>query len=157
MNKYPISKKGICEVEKELHNINKIHKPKIIEAIATARDHGDLKENAEYHAAKEQQAFLEGRIADLELIKETAEVIDIQSLSSNKIIFGATVELFEENEGKNYTYKILSPYESDIQNGIIGINSPLARSMLGKEIGHYIEFSTPSKSKIFKVLSIKYI
>jgi transcription elongation factor GreA len=157
MNKYPISKIGISEVEKELEKIKKIHKPKVIEAIAIARDHGDLKENAEYQAAKEQQAFLESRLSELELIKETAEVIDTSSLSSDKILFGATVELFEENEEKNYTYKILSPYESDVQKGIIGINSPLARALLGKQVEHFIEFSTPSKSKTFKVLSIKYV
>ena len=157
MNKYPISKIGISALEKELEKIKRIHKPKVIEAIATARDHGDLKENAEYHAAKEQQAFLESRLSELELIKETAEVIDTSFLNSDKILFGATVELFEENEEKNYTYKILSPFESDVQKGIIGINSPLAKALLGKKVENLIEFSTPSKSKTFTVLSIKYI
>ena len=157
MNRYPISRIGISTLEKELEIIKRIHKPRVIEAIATAREHGDLKENAEYHAAKEQQSFLESRLSELELIKENAEVIDTSSLNRDKILFGATVELFEENEEKKYTYTILSPFESDVQKGIIGINSPLARALLGKKVKNFIEFSTPTKSKMFTILSIKYI
>jgi len=157
MNKYLISQTAMGQVEEELEKIRKVNKPQVIEAIATARDHGDLKENAEYHAAKEQQAFLENRLSELELIQKTAEVIDILSINSNRILFGATVELLEETEGKTYTYQILSSFEADVSSGIVGINSPLAKALLGKETKELVEFSTPSKIKQFKVLSIKYI
>jgi transcription elongation factor GreA len=157
MDKYPITKKGLFTVTKAIDKINKLDKIEVIKSIAIARAHGDLKENAEYHAAKDQLSLLESQLSELKTIINTAEIVDISSNDDYQILFGATIELEELNEGRVYRYKILSPFEANITNGIIGINSPLARASLGKELDDIIEFLTPAKQKSFIVISIKYV
>jgi transcription elongation factor GreA len=157
MSRYLITKEGFTALEKELARIKIVLRPKIIKSISDAREHGDLKENAEYHAAKEQQAMAESKISELEGIKEHVEIIDVSLITSDDVRFGATVGLLEEDEEKKYTYKIVSPYEADVENEKIGLSSPLAKAILGKKKGDYVEFTTQRGTRNFKILSVKYV
>ena len=151
MEKFPITNKGFKKLETELKFLKSSERPSVIKAIAEARAHGDLSENAEYHAAKEKQSFIEGRIADLENKISRAEVINTEVLSGDKIIFGATVTLGIVGKKKNMIYQIVGTEEADVENGKISVSSPLARALLGKKIDDLVEVSSPGGSKEYEV------
>ena len=156
MDKFPITINGEKKLRSELDNLTNIERPKIIEAISTAREHGDLKENAEYHAAREQQGFVEGRIKDIKLKLSNAEIVDPKKISSDKVVFSAKVELFDFEKESNIAYTIVGDDEADIKSGLISINSPIARSMIGKKEGDIVSAETPSGEKEFEILKILY-
>ena len=156
MSKFPITINGEKKLRDELDNLTNIERPKIIEAIATAREHGDLKENAEYHAAREQQGFVEGRIKDIKLKLSNAEIVDPKKISSDKVVFSAKVELYDFEKESDITYTIVGDDEADIKFGLISINSPIARSMIGKKKGDVVSAETPSGEKEFEILKILY-
>ncbi|OUU61716.1 MAG: transcription elongation factor GreA [Alphaproteobacteria bacterium TMED62] len=157
MDKIPITNIGFEKLEEELKNLKSIERPKVIKSIAEAREHGDLSENAEYHAAKEKQSFIEGRIADLENKITRAEVINTKKLKSSKIIFGATVTLGEVGNNKQIVYQIVGTEEADVENGKISISSPLARALLGKSINANVEVYSPGGSKEYEVENIEFV
>ena len=157
MDKIPITNIGFEKLEKELKNLKSIERPTVIKSIAEAREHGDLSENAEYHAAKEKQSFIEGRIADLENKISRAEIINTKKLKSNKIIFGATVTLGEVGKKKQVVYQIVGTEEVDVENGKISISSPLARALLGKSIDDSVEVYSPGGSKEYQVENIEFV
>jgi transcription elongation factor GreA len=156
MQKHPITTIGFARLQAELKNLRLNERPAIIVAISTARDHGDLKENAEYHSAKEKQGFIEGRISELEGIEAFAEIIDLATIKSKRIVFGATVGLLDTDTDKEITYQIVGDYESDIANGRVSYNSPIAKGLIGKEVGDDAEVHTPKGKKTYEVLSIKF-
>ena len=156
MDKFPITKNGEKKLRKELDNLTNVDRPKIIEAISVAREHGDLKENAEYHAAREQQSFVEGRIKDIKLKLSNAEIVDPQKITSNKVVFSAKVELYDFEKESELIYSIVGDDEADIKEGLISINSPIARSLIGKEKGDVVTVGTPSGEKEFEILEIFY-
>ena len=156
MSKFPITINGEKKLRDELDNLTNIERPKIIAAIATAREHGDLKENAEYHAAREQQGFVEGRIKDIKLKLSNAEIVDPKKISSDKVVFSAKVELYDFEKESDITYTIVGDDEADIKFGLISINSPIARSMIGKKKGDVVSAETPSGEKEFEILKILY-
>ena len=157
MNRFPITYKGYERLEIELKNLKKSERPNVIKAIAEAREHGDLSENAEYHAAKEKQSFIEGRIADLENKLSRAEVIKTETLKGDKIIFGATVTLGDIESKKNLTYQIVGTEEADVENGKISISSPLAKALLGKKIDDTVEVYSPGGAKEYEVEKIEFV
>ena len=157
MEKLPITNKGFEKLETELKLLKSTERPNVIKAIAEAREHGDLSENAEYHAAKEKQSFIEGRIADLENKISRAEVINTRVLSGDKIIFGATVTLGEVGRKKNIIYQIVGTEEADVENGKISVSSPLARALLGKKIDDMVEVLSPGGSREYEVENIEFI
>tara|TARA_B100000579_G_C22624634_1_gene753560 strand:- start:241 stop:714 length:474 start_codon:yes stop_codon:yes gene_type:complete len=157
MDRFPITYKGFEKLEVELKNLKTSERPSVIKAIAEAREHGDLSENAEYHAAKEKQSFIEGRIADLENKISRAEVINTKKLKSNKIIFGATVTLGEVGKKKQIVYQIVGTEEANVEDGKISISSPLARALLGKSIDDSVEVYSPGGSKEYEVENIEFI
>ena len=157
MDKFPITSQGFEQIEIELKNLKSIERPSIIKSIAEAREHGDLSENAEYHAAKEKQSFIEGRIADLESKISRAEVINTKKLKGNKIIFGATVTLGDMDSKKNIIYQIVGTEEADVENGKISISSPLAKALLGKKIDDTVEVYSPGGSKEYEIEDIKFV
>jgi len=158
MNRAPITQKGVELLKAELKRLKTVERPKIIDAVAEARAHGDLKENAEYHAAREQQSFTEGRIAELEGIISTAEVIDVSNLNvGDKVVFGATVVLEEDETGKEVTYQIVGDAEANIEAGKISISSPVARALIGKSVDDEIEVRAPGGDKVYFIEEIKYI
>ena len=157
MEKFPITNQGFIKLETELKFLKSSERPNVIKAIAEARAHGDLSENAEYHAAKEKQSFIEGRIADLENKISRAEVINTEVLSGDKIIFGATVTLGIVGKKKNMIYQIVGTEEADVENGKISVSSPLARALLGKKIDDLVEVSSPGGSKEYEVENIEFI
>ena len=157
MDKIPITNIGFEKLEEELKTLKSIERPTVIKSIAEAREHGDLSENAEYHAAKEKQSFIEGRIADLENKISRAEVIITKKLKSDKVIFGATVTLGEVWKKKKISYQIVGTEEADVENGKISISSPLARALLGKKIDDSVEVYSPGGSKEYEVENIEFI
>ena len=157
MNKIPMTEAGYKQLQEELKKLTSEDRPNIIAAIAEARGHGDLSENAEYQYAKEQQSLIEGRIVDLESSISRAEVIDIKNISGEDIKFGATVEIEDDDTGKKQTYQIVGEYESDIENKKISINSPLARGLIGKLKDDVVEINSPKGIKTYTVISVKYI
>ena len=157
MEKFPITNKGFEKLETELKLLKSTERPNVIKAIAEARAHGDLSENAEYHAAKEKQSFIEGRIADLENKISRAEVINTRVLSGDKIIFGATVTLGQVGKKKNIVYQIVGTEEADVENGKISVSSPLARALLGKRKDDMVEVLSPGGSKEYEVENIEFI
>ncbi len=156
MDKFPITTQGFVRMEEELKTLKTVDRPAIIISIAEAREHGDLSENAEYHAAREKQGFIEGRIAELEDKTARAEVIDVSALSGNTIKFGATVELIDEDTEAEVTYQIVGEYEADLKKNLISIVSPLARALIGKSAGDTVEFRTPGGNKSYEVVSVTY-
>lgn len=157
MNRAPITQQGADLLKAELKRLKTEERPKIIDAVAEARAHGDLKENAEYHAAREQQSFTEGRIAELEGVIGNSQVIDVASLNvGDKVVFGATVVL-EDEEGNHVTYQIVGDAEADIDAGKISISSPIARAMIGKSEDDEIEVQAPAGDRVYFIESIKYI
>ena len=147
---------GYTKLQEELHNFVNKQRPEIIAAIAEARGHGDLSENAEYQYAKEQQSLIEGKILELESVLAHAEIIDISKLKGNEIKFGAIVKIEEDITKKQSTYQLVGEYESDINNKKISINSPLARSLIGKMKNDVVEVNSPKGTKIYTVISFKY-
>jgi len=154
--KFFITPEGYAKLENELSFLKTKERPSVIKAIEEARAHGDLSENAEYHAAKEKQGFIEAKIADLESRFARAELIDISKLSGSQVIFGCTVTLQDEEVGKKSVYKIVSDYEASLSNGSISVNSPVAKAMLGRSKGDEIEVNTPGGTKYYHILNIEY-
>ena len=157
MDREPITVSGLKKLQEELEEIKSIKRPKIIAAIAEARGHGDLKENAEYHAAREQQSFAEGRIKDIEGKLSNAQIIDITRMpSSDKVIFGTTVIVADE-ANKEITYKIVGEDEADLKKGKISVTSPISRSLVGKSEGDEVTIKTPSGNIIYEIVEVKYV
>lgn len=155
--KIPMTPQGYDRLQEELKNLKHTDRQEVIRAIAEAREHGDLSENAEYHAAKERQGFIEGRILELEDKISRAEIIDVSKLSGSDIKFGATVTLIDEDTEENHTYQIVGGDESDIRQGRISITSPLARALIGKSVDDMVEVTTPGGSKAYSILKVEYI
>ena len=154
----PITAKGAVRLRAELEELKSVKRPEVIAAIAEARAHGDLKENAEYHAAREQQGFIEGRIKHLEGELSHAQVIDIANLSvGDKVVFGATVELADVDTDEQKTYQIVGDLEADIKQGLIAISSPVARAMIGKHEGDAITIEAPGGIREYEIISVKYL
>ena len=156
MEKIPMTQAGYEALEAELKRLKSVERPRIIQAISEARSHGDLSENAEYHAAKEQQGLNESRVAELEERLGRAEVIDTSKLSGDHIMFGACVTLVDEDTDEKKVYRIVGEYEADVKDGKISINSPIARSLIGKSKGDTVEVNTPGGGKSYEILKIKY-
>lgn len=155
MEKIPMTRGGHTALEKELKNLKSVERPAVIKAIAEAREHGDLSENAEYHSAREKQSFIEGRVKEIEAIISLAEVIDPTTLSG-AIKFGATITIVDEDTDEEKTYQIVGEPEADIENGMLNIKSPLARALIGKDEGDSVEVRTPGGKRDYEVLSIVY-
>ena len=156
MDKFPITVNGEKKLRDELDNLTNIERPRIIDDISVAREHGDLKENAEYHAAREQQSFVEGRIKDIKLKLSNAEIVDPNKITSSKVVFSAKVKLYDFEKDCEISYSIVGDDEADIKSSLISINSPIARSLIGKEEGDMVIAETPSGGKEFEILKISY-
>jgi transcription elongation factor GreA len=157
MSKVPMTLRGAEKLREELKELKTVVRPRVIEAIAEARAHGDLKENAEYHAAREQQGFVEGRIKEIEAKLSHAQVIDPTTLNTNgKVVFGATVELADEDTGEETTYQIVGEDEADIKEGRISVSSPVARALIGKQEGDVAEVQTPGGVRAYEIVSVRY-
>jgi transcription elongation factor GreA len=154
MDKIPFTSSGLEIIKLELNNLKKNERPQIIQAISSAREHGDLKENAEYHAAKDKQAFVEGRITELEDVISRANVIDLSKLSGKTITFGAKVKILDEDTNQETDYHIVGPYEANLEAGLISIASPIAKALIGKEENMSVEVKTPSGIKNYEIVSI---
>jgi len=158
MSRAPITAKGAVRLRAELDELKSVKRPAVIAAIAEARAHGDLKENAEYHAAREQQGFIEGRIKHLEAELSHAQVIDIATLTAgDRVVFGATVQLADAETDEEKTYQIVGDLEADIKQGLIAISSPVARALIGKHEGDTITIEAPAGSREFEIVSVKYL
>ena len=156
MEKVPMTPTGFVGLEEELKQLKSVDRPDVIKAIAEAREHGDLSENAEYHSARERQSFIEGRVLELEGLISRADVIDPAKLSGDTIKFGAAVKLVDEDTEEEKAYQIVGEVEANIENGLLNINSPLARALIGKEVGDSVEVSTPSGGRCYEVLAINF-
>lgn len=156
MEKIPMTAGGLKSLEGELRNLKDVERLAVIRAISEAREHGDLSENAEYHAARERQSFIEGRIKELESIISYAEVIDPSKLSGDMVRFGATIVLADEDTDEESTYQIVGQHESNIENGTLSIGSPLARGLIGKSLGESVEVKTPGGSKSYEIVKVDY-
>ena len=157
MEKVPMTEGSYQKLDEEIKLLKGPERQRIIKAIAEAREHGDLSENAEYHAAKEQQSHNEGRILELEDMLNRAEIIDISSVSGDSVKFGATVSLVDEDTDEEMTYQIVGDYEANVEEGRISISSPIARGLIGKETGDSVEVRTPGGSKFYEILDVKFI
>jgi transcription elongation factor GreA len=154
----PITAKGAQRLRAELDNLKSVQRPAVINAISEARAHGDLKENAEYHAAREQQGFIEGRIKQLESELSHAEVIDVTKLNAgSRVVFGATVELADVDTDEQKTYQIVGDLEADIKQGLIAISSPVARALIGKNEGDAITIDAPGGTREYEIMSVRYV
>ena len=156
MQKFPMTGPGLIRLEEELRHLKSVERPSIIRAIAEARSHGDLSENAEYHAARERQSFVEGRVIELEEIVSAAEVIDPSTLSGDHVKFGAHVHLMDEETDKEATYQIVGVHEADLKFGRLSISSPLARALIGKKKGDTISVPAPGGDRAYEILSIQF-
>ncbi|AWD22185.1 transcription elongation factor GreA [Pseudogemmobacter blasticus] len=156
MEKIPMTRRGFDALDEELRQLKSVDRPAIIKDIAEARAHGDLSENAEYHAAREKQGFIEGRIKELEAVISLAEVIDPTKLSG-AVKFGATVTLADEDSGEEKTYQIVGEVEAKIEAGLLNVRSPLARALIGKEEGDSVDVVTPGGTRSYEVLSVRFI
>jgi len=156
MLKIPMTVEGFSRLEEELKHLKAVERPAVIRAIAEAREHGDLSENAEYHAARERQSFIEGRVAELEDKISRAEVIDVHKLSGKHVMFGATVTLVDEDTDEKAAYQIVGQDESDIKTKRLSITSPLARALIGKQVGETVEVSTPGGSKSYEIVKVQF-
>ncbi len=155
-NRIPMTPEGHSRLTVELKRLKTVERPAVIKAIAAAREHGDLSENAEYHAARERQGFIEGRVMELEDKLSRAEVIDINGLAGSKVMFGARVEIVDEETDEQQAFQIVGPEEAEIANGLLSIQSPLAQAMLGKEAGDSIEVTTPRGVRYFEILTVTF-
>jgi transcription elongation factor GreA len=158
MSQIPMTVQGAERLRTELHELKSVKRPAIIQAIATAREHGDLKENAEYHAAREQQGFCEGRIQDIEAKLSNAQIIDISKLpNTGKVIFGSTVTILNLDTEEQMTYRIVGDDEADIKNNLISVNSPIARGLIGKAADDVVTITTPKGMVEFEITAVQYI
>jgi len=156
MDKVPMTSAGYARLDSELRRLKTVDRPEIIRAIAAAREHGDLSENAEYHAARERQAFVEGRVADLEDIIRRAEVIDVSKLSGETVKFGATVTIADEDTEERRTFQIVGEHESDVDAGRLSVTSPLARAVIGRAVGDSVEVATPRGARACEIMRVRY-
>lgn len=156
MEKVPMTAQGHAALEAEIKHLKSVERPRIIKAIAEARGHGDLSENAEYHAAKDQQGLTEARVADLEDKLSRADVIDVSKLSGKQVKFGATVQLVDEDTDEKVKYQIVGEVEADVKQSKISITSPIARALIGKSVGDTVEVSTPGGGKCYEILQVKF-
>ena len=156
MDKAPMTAKGHDALEAELKRLKTVERPEIIKAIAVAREHGDLSENAEYHAARERQAFVEGRVGTIEDLLSRAEVIDVSAITGKVIKFGATVKVADEDTDEKSTYQVVGEHVAYIKEGLLSVTSPMARAMIGKTVGDSVEVTTPGGTKSYEIMSVKY-
>jgi len=159
MSRAPITTKGADKLRTELDDLKRVKRPAIVQAIAEAREHGDLKENAEYHAAREQQSFTEGRIQQIEGALSNADIIDVEAIgktAGNKIVFGATVDLFDVDEEKDVTYQIVGELEADIKQNLISVTSPIARALIGKSVDDVASFQAPGGEREYEIVDVRY-
>ncbi|RKZ92406.1 MAG: transcription elongation factor GreA [Gammaproteobacteria bacterium] len=158
MNKVPLTKAGADKLNAELRELKSVRRPKVIQAIAEAREHGDLKENAEYHAAREEQGFIEGRVKDIEGKLSNAQIIDVKTMKdTGRVIFGTTVVIYDEDEDKEITYQIVGEDEANIKEGKISVSSPVAMALIGKEVDDVALVKAPNGDKEFEIVAVKYI
>lgn len=158
MSKVPLTARGAEKLREELERLKRVERPRIIEAIAEARAHGDLKENAEYHAAREQQGFTEGRIKDIEAKLSNANIIDVTKLpASGKVVFGVTVQLYETEKDEELTYQIVGEDEADLKQGKISVSSPIARALIGRSEGDVTVVKAPGGDRELEIVEVKYI
>jgi transcription elongation factor GreA len=158
MKRLPLTLKGAERLRAELKKLKGVDRPRIIQAIAEARAHGDLSENAEYHAAREQQSFAEGRIKDIEAHLSNSEIIDVTSVAAgDKVVFGATVDLEEEDAGTKVVYQIVGDAEADIRIGLISVSSPIARALVGKSIGDVVDVVAPNGTRSYEIIDVRYV
>jgi len=161
MNKVPLTARGADKLRSELERLKRVERPRIIEAIAEARSHGDLKENAEYHAAREQQGFVEGRIKDIESKLSRAHIVDVTDehtrvRANGKVVFGATVDVLEADNNEEHTFQIVGDDEADLKQGLISVSSPIARALIGKVVDDVALVETPSGKRELEILDIRY-
>ncbi|MBR0559091.1 transcription elongation factor GreA [Neokomagataea anthophila] len=156
MQKTPMTAKGLQRLEDELRQLKSEERPAVIRAIAEAREHGDLSENAEYHAARDRQSFIEGRVLELESIVSSAEVIDPSTITGTRIKFGAYVELVDEETDKEINYQIVGLHEADIKQRLISISSPLAKALIGKDVGDTVSVPAPGGDRTYEILKVTY-
>ena len=157
MSRVPLTLRGVEQLRDELKRLRSVERPAIVKAIAEARAHGDISENAEYHAAKEQQSFLEGRIADIEHKLASAQVVDVTRLNAGgKVVFGATVRIVDE-DGKESRYQIVGEDEADSKRGLISVNAPIARALIGKKEGDVVEVTAPGGTREVEILGVEYV
>jgi len=156
MEKIPMTAEGLEPLKAELHQLKAVERHAVIKAIAEAREHGDLSENAEYHAARERQSFIEGRISELEDIVSRADIIDLSKLSGTTVRFGASVTVADVESDEETTYQLVGPYEADLKKNKISVQSPLGRALIGKTIGDTAEVTAPGGAKGYEVLSVKF-
>lgn len=158
MKRLPLTLKGAEKLRVELKRLKSEDRPRVIQAIAEARAHGDLSENAEYHAAREQQSFIEGRIKDIEAHLSNSEIIDVASLpATDKVVFGATLDLEDENTGNKVLYQIVGDAEADIKHGLISVSSPIARALVGKSKGDVVDVVAPNGTKSYEIVGVRYV
>ena len=157
MEKVPFTEKGLDRVKKEMLNLKSVERPSVIKAIAEARLHGDLSENAEYHAAREKQSFIEGRLIELESVTSRAEVIDLSRVKGDRVTFGTSVMLLNEETDEEKKFHIVGPYEADLESGKISTSSPIAKAIIGKTTGESAEVSAPGGSKSYEITEISII
>ncbi len=156
MQKVPMTMEGFTRLEDELRHLKGVERPAIIRAIADAREHGDISENAEYHAARDRQSFIEGRLAELEDKISRAEVIDVSKLSGRQVKFGATVTVVDEDTDERAAYQIVGQDEADIKTKRLSITSPLARALIGKKVGDTVEVTTPGGGKSYEIVKVQF-
>ncbi len=156
MDKVPMTTAGHAAIVEEVKHLKSVERPRIIKAISDAREHGDLSENAEYHAAKEQQGWTEARVAELEDMLSRAEVIDVSKLSGGSVKFGAKVTVVDEDTDDESAYQIVGEFEADVKSGKISITSPIARALIGKTVGDSVEVNTPGGGKSYEILKVKF-
>ena len=157
MDKVPMTAEGYAALEAEIKHLKTVERPRIIKAIADARTHGDLSENAEYHAAKEQQGITEARMADLEDKLSRADIIDVSRLKGDQVMFGATVTLLDEDTEEKVKYQIVGDFEADVRKGKVSIGSPIARALIGKKAGDSVEVNTPRGAKSYEILKVAFL
>jgi len=156
MEKIPMTAAGYQRLEAELKQLKTVERPAVIEAIAEARAHGDLKENAEYHAAKEKQSFIEGRLKELEAVVSLAEIIEVHTFTGEVIKFGATVTIVDEETEEEIVYQLVGDYEADIKRNLISISAPIGRALIGKKTSTSVEVATPKGARFYEVLKVEY-
>lgn len=158
MQKFPMTVEGAETLRNEIHDLKTVQRPQVIAAIAEAREHGDLKENAEYHAAREQQGFIEARLADYEARLSNAQIIDVKAIEpTGKVIFGTTITMLNLDTDKEVTYKIVGEHEANVKQGLISLTSPIARALIGKEEGDEVRIETPSGVQLYEILTVEHI
>lgn len=158
MQKFPMTVEGAETLRNEIHDLKTVQRPQVIAAIAEAREHGDLKENAEYHAAREQQGFIEARLADYEARLSNAQIIDVKAIEpTGKVIFGTTITMLNLDTDKEVTYKIVGEHEANVKQGMLSLTSPIARALIGKEEGDEVRIETPSGVQLYEILSVEHI